>query len=302
MATAYFDNNVYARIAEEDGVRAVSTLRRETGTSVRVSEALMAEALRIADPATRRTRFGAITAVATDYPAPAAFRSTRELVEVARRLRPHWLRRDVDAARVSEFLNLDRNTWRRLKSDPAYVPDGLGVSVGVQTAAVGEVRAGQRRTRTRLRGHVRETLTSEAAEQHWRTTAHVQFIEAMFGKLPSWLYLAYFDARKMEPREVAALFERDASAEDLRMFRMTGLADFFQRRYEVTSGNWMDQGHAQELLETDLLVTRDQSFWRVLNDISSVAVVRAVPVLLSSDSSVVDQLATLLAMGPSPAR
>jgi hypothetical protein len=70
----------------------------------------------------------------------------------------------------------------------------------LHSSAVGEARQGQRWTRERLRGQLKEALTAEAAEPQWRVTAAVQFIEAMFGTTQSPIYLAYLDPRGIEPR------------------------------------------------------------------------------------------------------
>ena len=91
----------------------------------------------------------------------------------------------------------------------------------------------------------------------------------------------------------ATFFERDASGEELPRHRVSGLADYFQRRYEVTAGNWIDQGHATELLYADLVFTRDATLHKVLQDIVRVVPGLGRPVLLESTASIADQLRAL---------
>lgn len=296
-AHLYFDSNVYARIEEEGSAPAVKDWLGNNQLRLPVSEGLMTEAFRIGDAERRRRRFEVITNLATDFPQPWSFSSLRELVAAAKRHRPGWLRSDPDLELVSKFLNLDRNTWRRLKADPAYFPPELAQSLQVVHEAVGEVRHGQRATRNRLLEAAEApatTLRTELAEAHWRTTAAVQLISALFPEKArerfSVLYFAYFDRSQMEPRELASFFQQEVDGDELPRSRVLGMTDYFQRRYEVTAGNWMDQGHSTELLNVDVLVTRDRAFHSILSDLTGALPVRGRSVLLTGAKPIPDQL------------
>ena len=65
-----------------------------------------------------------------------------------------------------------------------------------------------------------------------------------------------------------------------------------QRRYELTAGNWTDQGHAVELLNVDLFFTRDGTFAKVLGDLTKLLPVRARVVLVDGREPVLNQLET----------
>jgi hypothetical protein len=296
----YFDNNVYSRIDDEGSVNAVEGWLKEARARLRVSESLMAEVFRISDPGARARRFEVIATLATEYPRPGTFLWTRELIAAIQRHRPTWLRRKPDTEFVSRFLNFDRNTWRRISADPAYVPAGLDKPLGVLHDSVGEVRDGQRKTRQRLHASgtsLPEALEPSGADRYWRTAAAVQVVRLLFAdeafRPYARLLLAYLDKSKITPDDFASFFRDEVEDVELPRHRISGTADYFQRRYEVTTGNFMDLGHAAEMLEVDVLFTRDATFHRVLEDVSRHIAVRAAPVLLSSKAHVVEQLEAL---------
>lgn len=69
-----------------------------------------------------------------------------------------------------------------------------------------------------------------------------------------------------------------------------GVADYVQRRYEVTPGNWGDQGHAVEILEVDVFVTRDRIFAKVLGDLATHLEIGAKVLFVNSRDPVLSQL------------
>jgi hypothetical protein len=293
----YFDNNVYSRIEAEGSADTLKGWLKDTGATLRVSDTLMTEAFRISDPATRARRFEVITTLATEYPRPGLFLSTRELVAAIQRHRSTWLRRKPDTDFISRFLNLDRNTWRRLRADPAYVPEGLEKPIGILHGLLGEVRDGQRKTRRRLRASgtpLTEALDPSGADQYWRTAAALQVVRLLFAdealRPYARLLLAYLDKAMITPADFASFFKDEVEDVELPRHRISGIADYFQRRYEVTTGNFMDLGHATEMLEVDVVFTRDTTFHKVLEDVAKHLPVRGAPVLLSSQAPVVEQL------------
>lgn len=297
MSELYFDSNVYARIDAEGSTPEVRDWISRNHFRLRVSENIMSEALRIPEPNVRKLRFAVITQLANVFPQPGAFLTMKELIQAIGRRRPQWLRRDPDTQYVSRFLNLDRNTWRRLQADPAYFPPGIAHSLNVLHLSAGKVRDGQRRTKDRLRGTkatMAAALPAEGAEASWRTAAAFQLISSLFPeeqtKRWSGLTFAYLDPSRITPDELASFFQKEVRPDELPRTRLMGVADYLQRRYELTSGNWTDQGHAVELLEVDTFVTRDRTFAKVLEDLATYLNVRATVLFLNSRDSVLSQL------------
>lgn len=297
MSDVYFDTNVFDRISREGSAQAVREWLQDGRWRLRVSQGLMSEAFRITDASTRRERFEVITRLATVYPQPSAFLLVRELVTAVEALRPHWLRNNPDLPLVSRFLNLDRNTWRRLRDDPTYMPQGLEQHLSAMRDFAGDVRGRQRATRARLLASMQapsEALAFESAEDNWRLTTALQTWSSLFPEEGqerySSVHLAYLDPRRVQPPDLVSFFMREVAGDQLSMARVLGLTDYFQRRYEVTVGNWMDQGHALELLTSDLFVTRDETLHTVLSDVSGAVNTRARLILLGSAETVLGQL------------
>lgn len=255
MSELYFDSNVYSQVDLEASANEVRGWASGSGSRVRVSENIMSEAFRIPDADIRRRRFESITRLASVFPQPGAFLTMRELVDAVQRYRPHWLRKDPDLEFVSRFLNLDRNTWRRLRADPGHYPDGIERSLAMVHFAAGDVRQRQRKTKMRLSGtaaNMVAALPTDGAESAWRTGAALQLIDSLFPdqqtKAWSGLTFAYLDARQITPQDLASFFQDEVLDDELPRTRLMGVTDYLQRRYELTAGNWTDQGHAVEIL------------------------------------------------------
>jgi len=61
-------------------------------------------------------------------------------------------------------------------------------------------------------------------------------------------------------------------------------------RLPAARDDFMDLGHATEMLEVDVVFTRDATFRKVLEDVARHLPVRGAAVLLSSQAPVIEQL------------
>ncbi|HKZ54118.1 MAG TPA: hypothetical protein VJ123_01470 [Anaerolineales bacterium] len=302
----YFDSNVYDRISKTGAAEDVRKWIQRRSASLRVSEVILTEAFRIGDAELRSHQVDTIVSLATLYPRPGAFLNARELVSAIERYRPGWLRKHPDNLTVSRFLNLDRNVWRRLKEDPAYYPPGIEAGIEPLPALAGEVKRVQKRTRTRLLDqgeHPAQALTQAGIETHWRWTQMLQWADlldpAKTDQKFAQLIRAYLRPEPVSQEEWEMFWLKDVTAADLPRSRAYAVADYFQRRYRVTAGNWMDAGHAVELLDVDYLVTGDQDFFKVLVDLRGELPYGGLPILLEPNQSVVDELDRRVPPSPS---
>jgi hypothetical protein len=137
-------------------------------------------------------------------------------------------------------------------------------------------------------------LPTDGAEHSWRTASALQLVEALYPEpqRESWsaLTFAYIDRRQITPPDLASFFQNEVTGDELPRTRLMGTVDYIQRRYELTAGNWTDQGHAVELLNVDLFFTRDGTFAKVLGDLADVLSVRARVVHVDGRGPVLNQL------------
>jgi FlaA1/EpsC-like NDP-sugar epimerase len=96
-------------------------------------------------------------------------------------------------------------------------------------------------------------------------------------------------------RDYLYFWLRDVDLSKMPLNTITGLAEFYQPQYKVTHGNFLDCIHANYLMNSDILVTADRIFYKVLTHVCENHKVNASPMLIAwGQGSAVVQLANAI--------
>ena len=282
----YLDSNIYSYVEESGDATAVREYLRRGGVTVLASEAVLLEAGAIPDRNARLLRLEVIRRVSTSliHP-PFSHRQSIEVRDEIRRCRPGWLRARPDESEIERFLTRALRQWKRLRNDCLFDP-GLGMPAYREAAepAVAEFLGGQRSMRQLLLNSrsVEFVAGSEEyqpflapldqSERHWRLNSASIWARALEGS-PAMRdyadYLGPYVRLPSEPRDWMLFWLRDVRPEAMPAGRLHAAVEFLQPTERVTHGNAIDPHHAVHLLDSDLFLTADRSFFSVLRQVHS---------------------------------
>ncbi len=304
----YFDTNVYRLVALADEAKQMREWLNESNHSVIASNDNLVETW-AAPLAEMGRRVQAITCIAYTFDdRPHSLRHADEVIREIRRARPRWLRRFRDRRLISSksrFLGGHQEGWAHAKRSPDVRPLGLReyrqdadtADLGRQKSARSAlVQALGRSDRAALRFESEDPSLAALTESYpaWevavRHGAAGVWHFAVNKRAPSmrdyydWM-APYVNADCLVGDDYMRFWLRDVRLRAIPFNVVTGLAEYYQLFHKVSHGNFIDVLHANYLLTTDLMITADKSFHRVMTDISGTVSVRAEVDLIDPGSS-----------------
>jgi hypothetical protein len=279
----YFDTNVYRFITAAGEAAEVRDLLENGNHAVVASNDNLFETFAIVDSIERLTELRTLTGIASTFERyPPSWYHALELRWEIARCRSQWLRKAIFTKGARAFLRTRRQLWadaRTLNPPPAdayaaYRRDferGVGLASDFQKS----LRARFRQTASPFflvsgsKVEMIEELSIDDPEIYWRVDCLLAWFNAIVTKSSAsrdyrdWL-APYLKPRSFEDPTYLRFWLDDVIASRLPRNRLTALVSYYQLYHKVNHGNPMDQLHANHLLDADLFLTADRTFYKVL--------------------------------------
>ena len=284
----YLDTNVYRMITACQESTAVRQLIRSKKLTLLVSQQILLETWAISDLRRRREEAEVIAKLANRFEKwPTAHHHAKEVRSEHRRVRPHWLRTVAFESTAKRFLKDHRITWHKVKQ--GWIPPGFAYQVYHRVAEPGirTIRESQKNTRAIRRERYTEFFVGfgehepnvlgeirlDDPEIAWRLECLTAWHAAIVQQIPASRDLMDYLGPNLtpqaftDPRSSWSFWMEEVDSKRLPRNRLSGLASYFQLDYKTSHGNPGDALHANHLLDVDLFVTADATFFQVLRDI-----------------------------------
>ncbi len=308
----YLDTNIYAHAQEVDQESELTDWLRQSGHRVVLSDTLLGEAIAIRDVALRMQRLALWAGLRSVTAGSLGELQAREFVNEVRRLRPGWRRLPVgDESTIAGLRAARRKGWRLLRDDPERSVLAMGDYQQVEERGIQGAQAGQRTIRTdsvekRTRieaitlGSTRipiRRLKLDAEDDFCRLESLFSWYQAMFeGSETLSEYSAYAEPylrlQSVTEQEFADFWLNEVDLGRMRSGWATSLVNFAQIQRKIQRGNSGDARHAGHLLDAELMITEDRSFYAALEFVAPRIADAAQPRLLDRGTpDLVSQLA-----------
>jgi hypothetical protein len=303
----YFDSNIYDAIVKASEVGRVRRWLKASGHRVEASlEANVVEALRAPSPL-RAQLVAATTSIGIMADPPRDYAHYREVANELVRLRPDWFTSPLDSTRRELYLRGRRRVWSMWRANPAFAPTNIDVqNLRIQRLVAVDIARQKKKDHIIDPGSRHSDADVQACidtrtppERHWRYATSNEVRVSVEAELKRRGQLEWLTGFVMPRSRVAwdRFWMCDADGAVMPLSRVIGLVEFFQRHRQVTAGNPMDRfGHAPYLVGSDMLLTRDETFFKLLGDVVAQfpAGTLATPVLVGHARPVLDAIRTAM--------
>jgi hypothetical protein len=264
----YFDSNVYGFVDRCSELSEVASFLRQRHTQLLGSGENLMELARTPDPGRRRTLLRTLTGLVTHRLPPLGFIHAKELVTEVRRCHPEWLRAKPDQGALNQWLNADRELWRRAKRE--HDLPQVDEYNDLVRAAAGELKRQQREARESLGSQVKHRVFTELqADFVWRFEAHGIWSHALFGRVPAMrdyydYFTSYVDLTRIEPLAWQRFWQDEIRSNSVPGIKLSNLAAQFQQAARATTGNAGDINHVTFMSYSHAFLTADRGLFEVL--------------------------------------
>ena len=287
MTLLYFDNSVLDPIATQGAGGRLKKLLRDRGAEAFASTQNLIEAWRIDDDTVRANLVRTVIQVARDREEmPLMLQMVRGVVGQMRHHHPDWIRPDPDLRLQRRDIERRRESWRQVKTDPAYVPKGVLLAKPFLKEAVAESRrrqtayralrrsGGKARNPPRIQGLIDALPEPEA---FWRREQGLAWWDAVttdprdatttdrrrVGDLRDWL-LPYVVRERIDRESWMTFWLAELEEGAVGPLRVASLVDFFNRDRKADRGDWGDINHAAFAVGRDYILSADKNFSEAL--------------------------------------
>jgi len=287
ISRVLLDSNIWRYVVDAGAQGKLLSAARDRRVSVQIAPAVVYEALRLRDVPLRNRLIALMTNRRFKRLMPEAYSEAMEILGEVRRLRPDWLRSEPD----KDFFVRSRNDWSRktggfwvrCSRSPGEEAQRLQTLEGSLLKQAAEQIKGARKEMMGVGWKANPSMDKTfAALPHPVSGWNGERVEAW--RVESWAGVTYALSRPGNPYRdwIAPFVEIDdgllnssawvefwlhlASREALSRQWLRWAHSFAQRFRKVTDGSGADNQLFTYLLETDVVITADKTFFDILEE------------------------------------
>ena len=282
----YFDTNLYRYISSLQEEEVVRDFLRLNGLSLFCSLENLLETVAIENDTLRNHELTTLTSLAIPELQPEALSHSKEMRTAIGKYRPLWLRnpRYNEIEKYRKTVNGYKTLWDDCSQ--AY-PRDRTVYKSHKEQVMEVAIARQREVHTALRDHFSDDrvwtlkipggqqveIDMNDPEEYWRINNLQVWFDAVVMRIRSskdyldWLGPFIVDGC-FRDGTYHEFWLNEVTPEDVPLNRIVALTSFYQLRGKAAHGNAMDQLHAGHWLDSDLFLTADKEFCKILGTVA----------------------------------
>lgn len=287
----YFDTNVYRFIEARNELSSMRRMLKAYRCRLTASQGNLVETYAIPSREESRRQLEVIARLANNFEkVPQSWLHAIELRDALARLRPTWLKTVTYTKSIDRLLHDHIQMWadaRCLKLPPPYAYQQYSVDAERGIAHERRFQKAFRAQDPRDQQGYSLVSMSESGEVNgvipvaardpevfWRVDGLMVWYNAIALRHPSsrdyadWL-LPYLKQGVFRDPSYPGFWLHEVTPEEVPLNRLTGLVYFYQTEHKVTHGNAADQLHAGHWLHSDLFLTADVTFHKVLTKVAN---------------------------------
>jgi len=283
----YFDTNIYSFVKSCNELHSMHKMLKAYNCKLTASSGNLFEVYAIPSPEEARSELKVITFLADNFEQkPQSWYHAYEFRNEIRRLRPQWIKPIVFNKQIRHCLSGHKELWttaKCLKLPPSHTYKQYRKDA---EQGISNHRYFQKMFRTkRIHQYSQSSLytpsggvlpiNTDDPEIFWRIEGLIVWYNAIEMLHPSsrdyadWL-LPYINKGVFKDPSYDILWLSEIDSRKAPLNRLIGLISFYQLEHKISHGNAADQLHAGHWFSSDLFITADVAFYKVLSRVADV--------------------------------